>query len=54
MRKIVKALDSARHVGDIEDAAESMIVRFLIAVDVPQPKARAVWDYRKKRKKRTS
>ena len=54
MREIIKALDSARHVGDIEDAAETMIVRFLIVVGVPKAKARAVWDYRKKRAKRSS
>jgi hypothetical protein len=51
--KIVEALDGARFVTDIEDAAEKMIVRFLIAVGVPAPRAYAVWSYRAKRAKRS-
>jgi hypothetical protein len=52
MAKIVTTLEDARYVGDVADAAEKMIVRFLIAVGVPEKRARAVWDYRKKSVKR--
>jgi hypothetical protein len=52
--KIVAAVNRKRDVGDPGEAAEEMIVQFLLTVGVPEVKARAVWDYRKKRAKRGS
>jgi hypothetical protein len=50
--KVVAALNRVRRVSDRAEAAEKMIVQFLLTVGVPEVKARAVWDYRKKRVKR--
>jgi hypothetical protein len=53
LTKIGAAIDRVRHDNDVADAPEKMIVQFLLSVGVPELKARAVWDYRKKRVKRT-
>jgi hypothetical protein len=53
VRRLVAALDRVRNIGDPPEAAERVIVQFLLTVGVPETKARAVWDYRKKRVKRS-
>jgi hypothetical protein len=50
--KIVAAVNRKREMNDPSEAAEEMIVQFLLTVGVPERKARAAWDYRKKRAKR--
>lgn len=50
--KIVAAVNRKRGMSDPLEAAEEMIVQFLLTVGVPERKARAAWDYRKKRAKR--
>jgi hypothetical protein len=52
--KIAAALKRKQYMSDVNEAAEEMIVQFLLAVGVPERTARAVWDYRKKRAKRGS
>jgi hypothetical protein len=51
-QKLTNVIERARYDGDESDAAEKMIVNFFITLGVPKTKARAVWDYRKKRIKR--
>lgn len=50
--KLTAALNRVRHARDIDEAAEKMIVQFLLTFGVPEQRARAVWDFRKKRVKR--